>query len=114
MDKIKKILIAVDDASTSEKVASEGFKLGKQFDAEVALISVADNTFLINESNLTPDELAETEEDYLKQCHQLLIFKVFNNQDIKTFVKRGEPYEVILKTADEWEADLIVMGTHGR
>jgi nucleotide-binding universal stress UspA family protein len=29
-------------------------------------------------------------------------------------VKRGNPVEVILETADEKECDLIVMGTHGR
>jgi len=114
MNGIKKILIAVDDASTSEKVAFEGFKLGQQLNAEIALLSVVDVAYMVTESTVTPEELAEMQEDTLKQSLQMLIYKVFNNHDITTFVKRGEPDEVILKTADEWQADLIVMGTHGR
>ena len=114
MNEIKKILIAVDDASTSEKVAAEGFRLGQQFNAEIALISVVDVTFLITENEVTPDELSEMQEETLKQCQQLLTYKVFDNHQVTTFLKRGEPSEVILKTANEWQADLIVMGTHGR
>jgi nucleotide-binding universal stress UspA family protein len=33
---------------------------------------------------------------------------------VKTFIEQGKPYEIILKIADEWGADVIVMGTHGR
>jgi nucleotide-binding universal stress UspA family protein len=29
-------------------------------------------------------------------------------------VERGKTFEVILKVAEEWNADLIVLGTHGR
>jgi nucleotide-binding universal stress UspA family protein len=114
MDKIKKILIAVDDATVSEKVASYGFQLGQQLNAEIGLLSVVDVTYMVTENTMTPEELAEMQEDTLKQSQQMLIYEVFNNHDIKTFVKRGEADEVILQTADEWQADLIVMGTHGR
>ena len=34
--------------------------------------------------------------------------------DTQTMVKAGNPYKVILETASECNADLIVMGTHGR
>ncbi|MEK7485455.1 MAG: universal stress protein, partial [Planctomycetota bacterium] len=33
---------------------------------------------------------------------------------IKTRIENGTHYEQILKLANEWGADLIVMGTHGR
>ena len=114
MDNIKKILIAVDEASTSEKVVLYGYNLAKQLNAEVALISAVDTEFMITEGDITQDELAEMQEENLKQSHQLLIYKIFNNREITTFIKRGEPDEIIIKTAEEWNADLIILGTHGR
>ncbi|MGZ4090113.1 MAG: universal stress protein, partial [Bacteroidia bacterium] len=54
MNKVKKILIAIDDGPTSEKVASNGFQLGKQLNAEIALISVVDTTGLMTDGSVTP------------------------------------------------------------
>ncbi|HZK62903.1 MAG TPA: universal stress protein, partial [Puia sp.] len=38
----------------------------------------------------------------------------FKDYKIWTFIEEGKPFEVILKVAEEWGADLIVIGTHGR
>jgi nucleotide-binding universal stress UspA family protein len=51
--------------------------------------------------------------DY-KKIHQMLIDKVFKDYKVWTFVEEGKPFEAILKVAEEWAADLIVLGTHGR
>jgi len=45
--KFHKILIAVDDGPTAEKVALNGFLLGQQLNAEIALLSVIDTAFLV-------------------------------------------------------------------
>lgn len=114
MDKIKKILIATDDGPTSEKVASNGFQLGQQLNAEIALISVVDTTDLTTEDGVTPGELADIIKNDFKKSQQMLIDKVFKDYKVWTFVEKGKPFESILKVAEEWEADLIVIGTHGR
>ena len=44
----------------------------------------------------------------------MLVDKVFKDYKIWTFVEKGKPFEAVLKVAEEWEADLIVLGTHGR
>ena len=44
----------------------------------------------------------------------MLINTAFKDYKIKAFAEEGSPYELILKIADEWAADLIIMGTHGR
>jgi nucleotide-binding universal stress UspA family protein len=51
--------------------------------------------------------------DY-KKSQQLLIEKVFKGNKVLSFVEEGRPYEGILEVAEEWDADLIVLGTHGR
>ena len=100
-----KILIAVDDGPTSEKIASVGFQLGQQLNAEIALISVVDTEFLMTDGGMTPRELADIIKNDYKKSQQMLIDKIFNSYKIWTFVEEGKPFEMILKVADEWEAD---------
>ena len=112
--KFHKILIAVDDGPTAEKVALNGFLLGQQLNAEIALLSVIDTTFLVTDGGVTPNEMAEIIKTDSRRSQQLLIDKVFKDYKVWTFVEDGKAHEMILKVADEWEADLIVLGTHGR
>ncbi|ULQ51923.1 universal stress protein [Flavihumibacter fluvii] len=114
MSNIKKILIAVDGGPTSEKVASNGLQLAQQLHAELAVISVLDTTALMSDGAVTPDELAAILKNDLKNSQQLLVDNIFKDQKVWTFVENGKPVDAILKVADEWEADLIVLGTHGR
>jgi len=110
----RKILIAVDDSPIAEKVATTGYQLGQQLNAEIAVLSVVDNAFLMTDGGITPKEMAEIIKNDFKKSQQLLIDKVFKNYKVWTFVEEGKPYEMILKIAIEWEADLIIIGTHGR
>jgi nucleotide-binding universal stress UspA family protein len=110
----KKILIAVDDSPVAEKVALEGFLLGKQLNAEMALISVADIAFVMAEGGVTPREMTEMIKDDLKKVQKMLIKNIFKEQKVWSFIEEGTPADMIKKTCDEWEASLIVIGTHGR
>jgi nucleotide-binding universal stress UspA family protein len=114
VEKINKILIAVDDGPTSEKVASNGFKLGQQLNAEIALVSVVDTTALMTDGGVTTGELADIIKNDLKKSQQMLIDNVFKDYKVWTFIEKGKPFEAIIKVAEEWEADIIVLGTHGR
>ncbi|MDI1354971.1 MAG: universal stress protein [bacterium] len=111
---MKKILIALDDGPTSEKIASIGFQLGQKLNTEIALLSVVDTTGLITEGGVTPRDLADSIKNDFKKSQQILIDKVFKDYKVWAFVEEGKPYETVLKVAEEWEADLIVLGTHGR
>ena len=111
---MKKILIAVDDGPTSEKVATIGFQLGQQLKTEIGLLSVVDTTMLLTDGGTSPGELADMIKNDYKKNQQMLIKKVFKNHKVWNFVEKGKPFEVIIKVAEEWDADLIVLGTHGR
>lgn len=111
---MKKIIIAVDNDPTSEKIALNGFQLGLQLKAEIALLSVVDLTLLITDGAVTPKEFADIAINDYKKNQQMLIETVFKDHKVWTFVEEGIPYEVILKVANEWDADIIVLGTHGR
>lgn len=114
MKNMKKIIIAVDNDPTSEKIALNGFQLGLQLKAEIALLSVVDLTLLITDGAVTPKEFADIAINDYKKNQQMLIETVFKDHKVWTFVEEGIPYEVILKVSKEWGADIIVLGTHGR
>ena len=114
MGNMKKILIAVDNDPTSEKIALNGFQLASQLNAEIALLSVVDLTMLITEGAVTPKEFADITINDYKKNQQMLIDTVFKDYKVCTFVEEGIPHEVILKVAQEWDANIIVLGTHGR
>jgi len=110
----QKILIAVDDSLTAEKVTSNGLQLGQHLNAKIAVVSVVDTTFLMTDGNITPNEMAEIIKNDFIKSQKSLSDKVFKGYKIENFVEEGSPYEIILKVAYEWSADLIVIGTHGR
>ena len=91
-----------------------GFQLGLQLNAEIALLSVVDLTMLITEGAVTPKGFADITINDYKKNQQMLVDTVFKEHKIWTFVEEGIPYEVILNVAKEWDADMIVLGTHGR
>ena len=114
MNTVKRILIAVDDGPISEKVALNGFQLGKQLNAEIAVLSVIDISLVRRGDEVTQDELEDMSKGELRRSQQMLIDKVFKDFKVSAFVEDGKPSETILKIADDWGADLIVLGTHGR
>jgi nucleotide-binding universal stress UspA family protein len=68
----------------------------------------------MTEGGVTPGELADILKNDSKKNQQTFIDKIFKGFKVYSFIEEGKPYEGILKVADEWNADLIVLGTHGR
>jgi len=110
-----KILIAVDASEYSIKAAKMGFGLASQLKAKVALVAVIDESKAIGnpDANITSEQSklllmkeAERSIDQLKEFYK--------GNDLAIYTPEGRPVEDIIKTAEVWEADLIVMGTHGR
>lgn len=122
-EKMKKVLIALDYNPVSEKVAEEGYKLAQKMDAEVCLIHVmADVSYYGTQyppfmgfegyAGMTTDydmvnQMHEIGEDYLEKAATHL-----NDPSVKTHMAEGDTAKAILDYAGEWNADLIVMGTH--
>lgn len=112
----KKILIAVDDSAFALKAAKAGFALAHILNASIGLLFVVDRSKEVVSADLgiTPDQsktvllndAEKTIEQYIKMYNGI--------ERIVRFTPEGIPEEEILNIAQEWEADLIVMGTHGR
>ncbi|WP_285010959.1 universal stress protein [Pedobacter faecalis] len=115
---IKKILIAVDNSTCSEKAARVGYETAKTFGAEVALVNIIEPV----PANVNPDltlapVFLETYDNSEENSHLLL-------KEIENKYGQGVPttYLSVIDTAahgiiqqsDEYGSDLIVIGTYGR
>jgi nucleotide-binding universal stress UspA family protein len=113
-DDFKKLLIAIDDGPAAESIAMNGFRLGKKLGAEIAVLSVIDPVILVSESGATASELTEIAKDDYEKSLKILIDKVFGDFKVRLFIEEGDPCDTILRVAEEWKADILVLGTHGR
>ncbi len=126
MKNIRRILIAIDNESSSEEVASGALQLVEQLHTEVAFVSAIEIPALINQAdtmipsygfneNLTLEmEVENNSHKIFEKLHEKMIIKIFFNHKVTTFIEEGTPHEAILLVAKEWNADLIVVGTNGR
>ncbi|SDS40167.1 universal stress protein [Christiangramia echinicola] len=120
---MKKVLIGVDYNPRSEKVTRDGYELARKLGARVCLIHVlADVSYYgvnypsfmgyegYNEMQVDINvisELREVAKNFLNTAAEHL-----EDPSVETHLADGPTSSTILDYADEWNADLIVLGTH--
>ncbi|HUH18855.1 universal stress protein [Albibacterium sp.] len=121
INNFQRILIAIDDSPYSEKAAQYGFHLARLMGAHVALLNVMDppsSTYsgdpLLGQQPLVMPEIIDMQEEASKSVLERYGSIWNSDNELITFSKVGNPRVEILATADEWRADLIILGTHGR
>lgn len=117
----KRILIAIDDSTFSEKATQIGFNLAEALNAKVALLNVMDPPStsytgdpLLGQQPLIMPEIAQLQEEASKAVLERFGKLWKGEGELTTFSQIGNPRVEILATAEEWKADLIILGTHGR
>lgn len=112
----QKIMIAVDGSPYSLRAAKKGFELAYQLDAVVALVYIIDSSRDVGnpDTGITSEQLsAVIKREVTGTLDQLE--KTYLGKGLEKFMPEGHPiYKQIIQQAEVWEADLIVMGTHGR
>jgi nucleotide-binding universal stress UspA family protein len=127
MNKIKKVLIAVDYDPTAQKVAEQGFALSKSMSAEIILLHVISDPVYYSSTEYSPImgftgelDAAPLQLDNiegLKKAAQYFLDKIkthLGDENITTLVNEGDFAESILKTAKNLHVNTIVMGSHSR
>jgi nucleotide-binding universal stress UspA family protein len=103
-------LIGIDFSAGSQEVASYGFSIAQECQANVTLIHVAD--LAIGDVS---DRYKQSLLDGIRlQMQTLIPTEAPNWCDITTHVEFGLPYRSILKLANREKPDVIVLGTHGK
>jgi nucleotide-binding universal stress UspA family protein len=124
---MKRILIALDYDPTAQKVAETGELLCNLAGDLVTLLHVIDSPSYYISAEYNPimgfsgyinpelpavpgfDQIIGGTEKYLQKTRAHL-----GHPEMKTLVKEGNPGEIILATAGEMKADVIIMGSHSR
>jgi nucleotide-binding universal stress UspA family protein len=121
-DNISRILIAVEDSSYSDEAIHYGMMLAKKMDAKIALVHadeipvntpfIADP--LLSETPLMIPEMMEIQEEASKALFKRIHDEYGDTTEITTYIRIGRAQDEILAAAEEYKADLIILGTHGR
>ncbi|ANH80964.1 universal stress protein UspA [Niabella ginsenosidivorans] len=112
----KKILIAIDSSSYSMKAAKAGFALAHQLNAAVGIIYVVNRAKEIVNADLGITT-GESETLLLNEAENTIgqYLRLYDGiGQVEKFTPEGLPEDEIINIAEQWGADMIVMGTHGR
>ena len=118
-----KILLPTDGSKYAENAAKHAIWIASKSGAEIIALNVVDTSSLVG---LPAEDLTVRVTEILKQEAQKSLDKIENlidefkkeevTDDIKLIKesKDGSPADIILKTVEEEDVDLIVMGTSGK
>ncbi|EFK36136.1 MULTISPECIES: universal stress protein [Chryseobacterium] len=115
MEPLTKILIIADETPFSEKVIQYGYLVANQMQARVGLLLV-DDSKLHPIDTVMPYETIYGDNTFMHAKHFLesMREKYALGIDTKIFVVEGEIKETVISTSLQWNAQLIVAGTHAR
>ena len=121
-DNIDRILIAVEDSPYSDQAISYGFLLARKLGSKIALVHVNEIPMttpyiadpLLNETPVMIPEMMQIQEEASKNLFDRILKQHGDQISISTYTKIGKPQNEILAVAEEYHADLIILGTHGR
>jgi nucleotide-binding universal stress UspA family protein len=127
INKMKKVLIALDYDPTAQKVAESGFSLAKTMGAEIFLLHVISDPVYYSAPGYSPimgfngyldvsPVIIESVDGLIKASQQFLEKSKHHLGDktIQIIVKEGDIAETISDAAREVNSDIIVMGSHSR
>jgi len=105
-----RILIALDGSSSSDAVMQEAVKRPWPAGSEFAVVGVVDPYFFSKTPSLL-DELKQSTQRSLEEQAKLLAEAGWQ---VSPNVILDNPRHALLRAAEQWTADLILMGSHGR
>lgn len=115
---LKRILVATDFSPHSQTALEYAAAFARAFGAEVMLCHVLERPDLISQlppisEGYFPPNMSELQEKHARvQCEQVLAAAGLS--DARLLLLHGNPYAEIVRSAGEENADLIIVGTHGR
>jgi len=108
------ILTPVDGSAPSETAADHAIRLARDADATLSVVSVVDVEAL-SAAKLDTEALLDGYEAEAERHVAAVADRARESGvDVETAVIRGAPYRAILDRAEAVDADLVVMGSHGR
>lgn len=119
----KKILLPTDGSENAEKAADHAFLFGSRYGSEIILLYVVETPRFTGIRSTDKDELRNNLEQEGRKSFDRISNKINSlksgekcEKEFKlTFkFKEGSPADMILKTLDEKDIELVIMGSSGK
>ena len=118
MNEIKNILFATDFSESSDFSIKHALLFSKTFNAKLHVLHVVNEPVDLSGFYVPHISFEKLEEEIAEGAQKMMDNFIKSNlkgfDNFETFVVSGVPFNVILDKATEIDADLIIMGTHGR
>ncbi|NYB26712.1 MAG: universal stress protein [Methanobacteriaceae archaeon] len=120
---IKRILLPTDGSDAAERAGEDAIAMADVGGQDIIVLYVIDTSYLnaLPQRDLREqlsDELRkegeEAVEKFKKRLEESQCEGYCKNINLITMIKEGKPADVILKTADEEDVNLIIMGKSGK
>ena len=115
---MKSILVPVDFSKATDRVLQATVTMAKALDARVTVMNVAPREPDILGHQLTPKVITEPVPEDVRERYDKLMACAKRLEDAGVIVKpllvRDDRVRAIMREVEREEADLIVMGSHGR
>ena len=110
-----KILVPLDQSENATRALEYALKLAKLAESEITLLCVVQTIPYTAESYVSTSQLGDLLEESARNYLEDLVKRTEKEHHVKlrTMVKRGQPVNVIVDTAQVEHMDLIVMGSRG-
>jgi nucleotide-binding universal stress UspA family protein len=116
--KIKKILCPVDFSECSEHAIQYAVALATAYQAEIKLVhamDIAASVFSYSELDMPdPAFASQLLAEFTQRLEELAGKVRSQHEPVTSAVLHGRPFLEIINCAKDWQADIIVIGTHGR
>jgi nucleotide-binding universal stress UspA family protein len=108
---IRRVLVAVDTSAAARPTLETATRLADLFDAEVRVLHVVEPLPILPEVPLTTDP-----RDYVRLLEEECTEKIWPLVDpsAEKTMRHTTPEAGITEEAKAWEADLVVVGSHGK
>ena len=111
---VRKVLLATDLSRTSLPATDEAFAVAGRLPAELLIVSVIDTASLRLPGGRFLARVDQVRERRQAAAQELVQRGRREGIPVQFLVWEGEPSEAILEAAAAEEADMIVLGSHGR
>jgi nucleotide-binding universal stress UspA family protein len=114
MSHLETILLATDGSPASEGASEEAIDLAVQVEAKLLVVSVLGAASRPSEAAAETGGVADSRASLTTQAQAIVQRAKAAGADATFLVWEGDPGEAIVAAADSENADLIVVGSHGR
>ena len=118
----RKIMVAIDLSDYSKAILEYALNLARALRGELLIVNVINQRDIAAYEKIAQITSAFTAEDFVKmqkeerskRIRELLDYSKWDDVPVEIVFCAGIPFEELIETAKEKDADLLVMGTRGR